>query len=120
MRYRLHFDPPKTARVLVWAALSGLLLWWLRWGSELVEITSYYRIRRSVPYIWNSFHEELPDVGNAQALDAIYWVALAVMVAGILALFWLALAPDDARVETASDGTSLDEPDVIAPVATVE
>ena len=93
MRDRLHLDPSRAGRILVWAALSGVLLWWVRWGSELVAITSYYRIRRSVPYIWNTFYEELPEVGNSTALDAIYWLAIVVMVAGVLALLWLALAP---------------------------
>jgi hypothetical protein len=82
-----------TARVLVWAGLSVLLLWYLRWGSESVSITSYYHIRRSVPYIRNAFHEGLPQIGNETMLDIVYWAAIATSVIGVLALLWLALTP---------------------------
>jgi hypothetical protein len=82
-----------TARVLVWAGLSALFLWYLHWGSEIISITAYYHIRRSVPYIWDSFHSGLPDIGNSTMLDIVYWAALGASVAGVLALFWLALTP---------------------------
>jgi hypothetical protein len=121
MRDRLHLDPTKTARILVWAALSGMLLWWLRWGSEVVAIYSYYRIRHSVRYIWDQFYEELPEVGNATALDAVYWLAVAVMVAGVLALFWLALAPDESEADaTRPVAARPDESDGHDPIVALE
>lgn len=92
-RFRLHELP--LAQVLVWAALSGSLLYWLRWGSELVAITSYFHIRHSVPYLWNKFHNGLPDIGNERMLDVVYWSCIAVAVVGVLALFWLALTPSE-------------------------
>jgi hypothetical protein len=95
MRERFKANNLLTARVITWVALSALLLWYLRWGSELVSVTSYYHIRRSVPYIWNAFHEGLPEIGNETALDFVYWACLAVAVVGVLALFWLALTPSD-------------------------
>lgn len=95
MRERLGRSKPRMAQVLVWAALSALFLWYLRWGSEMVAITSYYHIERSVPYIWNSFHEGLPEIGNGTALDIVYWSCIAVAVVGVLALFWLALTPSE-------------------------
>jgi hypothetical protein len=95
MRQRLERNDLLTARVLIWAALSALVLWYVRWGSELVAITPYYHIRRSVPYIWNAFHKGLPDIGNGTALDIVYWTCIAVVVVGVLALFWLALTPSD-------------------------
>jgi hypothetical protein len=95
MRERFKRNDFLTARVLVWVALSVLLLWYLRWGSELVSITSYYHIRRSVPYIWNAFHEGLPEIGNESALALVYWSCIAVTVIGVLALFWLALTPSE-------------------------
>lgn len=103
MPERRLFGLNPMARVLVWAALSGALLVWLRWGSVLVEITYYYRIRRSVPYVWNKFHHGLPDAGSPRALDVLYWSAIIVMIAGVLALLWLALAPDDASGREASE-----------------
>ena len=93
MRERIERNNLLMARVIIWAALSALLLWYLRWGSELVSVTSYYHIRRSVPYIWNAFHKGLPEIGNETALDIVYWACLAVAVVGVLALFWLALMP---------------------------
>lgn len=95
MRDRFKPSELLTARVLTWAALSALVLWYLRWGSELVAITSYYHIRRSVPYIWNRFHQGLPEIGNSTALDLVYWSCIAVALIGVLALFWLALTPSD-------------------------
>lgn len=95
MRERFKRNDLFYARVVVWAALSVLLLWYLRWGSEVVSITAYFHIRRSTPYIWNAFHGGLPDIGNGTALDVVYWSCLAVTVLGVLALFWLALTPSD-------------------------
>jgi hypothetical protein len=95
MRERFTSNNLLLARVIIWAALSVLLLWYLRWGSELVSVTSYYHIRRSVPYIWNAFHEGLPEIGNETALDIVYWSCLAATVVGVLALFWLALTPSE-------------------------
>jgi hypothetical protein len=95
MRRRYERNDLLIARVLIWAALSALLLWYLRWGSELVAVTPYYHIRRSVPYIWNAFHEGLPEIGNETALDGVYWACLAVALIGVLALFWLALTPSE-------------------------
>ena len=82
-----------TARVLVWAGLSVLFLWYLRWGSEIISLTSYYHMRRSVPSIWNAFHSGLPEIGNSTMLDIVYWAAMGASVVGVLALFWLALIP---------------------------
>ncbi len=95
MRERIEQHTLLTARVIIWTALSVLLLGYLRWGTELVSITTYYHIRRSVPYIWNSFHSGLPEIGNARALDVVYWACLGGTVLGVLALFWLALIPSD-------------------------
>lgn len=95
MRARVAQSHLFTARVIVWAALSALLLWYVRWGSEIISITAYYHIRRSVPYIWNTFHDGLPEVGTQAFLDVVYWAAIAVTVLGVLALFWLALTPSE-------------------------
>ncbi|HET9661579.1 MAG TPA: hypothetical protein VFP05_14685 [Thermomicrobiales bacterium] len=103
MRQRFERNHLLTARVLIWAALSALLLWYLRWGSELVAITPYYHIRRSAPYIWNAFHKGLPDIGNETALDIVYWSSITVVVVGVLALFWLALTPSDKEAVEPAD-----------------
>ncbi|MFT4037364.1 MAG: hypothetical protein QM692_04225 [Thermomicrobiales bacterium] len=95
MRDRFHPSHLLTARIIVWAALSAIFLWYLRWGSETVSITSYYHIRRSVPYIWNAFHDGLPDAGNQTLLDIVYWGAIAASVLGVIALLWLALIPSE-------------------------
>lgn len=108
MRARFGQSHLQLARLIVWLALSGLLLWYLRWGSEIISITSYYHIRRSVPYIWNTFHTGLPEIGNDAMLDLVYWAAIAVTVLGILALFWLALAPSQKeRAEPDPDQSSI-------------
>ena len=91
------------ARLLVWAGLSALFLWYLRWGSEIISLTSYYHMRQSVPYVWDAFHSELPDIGNSTMLDVVYWVAIGTSVVGVLALFWLALVPS-AREAADPDG----------------
>lgn len=82
------------ARLLVWLALSASLLGYMRWGTELTSVTSFYFIRRSVPEIWNAFYQGLPDIGNARALDAMYWGSIVVVVSGVLVLLWLALEPE--------------------------
>jgi len=87
-------DRSFTARLLVWLALSAALFGYIRWGSELTSVTSFYFIRRSVPEIWGAFHEGLPEIGNARALDAIYWASIAGLIVGVLALLWLALEPE--------------------------
>lgn len=95
MRERFAQSHLLIARVVVWGALSALLLWYLRWGSEIISITSYYRIRRSVPSIWSEFHDGLPEAGNQTLLDIVYWAAIAATVLGVLALLWLALLPSE-------------------------
>jgi hypothetical protein len=90
----LQADRGFIARLLVWAVLSAALLGYIRWGSELTAVTSFFFIRRSVPEIWNSFHEGLPEIGNARALEAVYWTSIAALIVGVLALMWLALAPE--------------------------
>lgn len=87
-------DPGSVARFLVWLALSASLLGYMRWGSEITAVTSFYFIRRSVPEIWNAFYRGLPEIGNARALDAMYWGSIVVAVAGVLVLLWLALEPE--------------------------
>lgn len=96
-----------TARVLVWAALSALLLWYVHWGSELVSFTSYYHVRRSVPAIWDAFNSGLPEAGNQSLLDIVYWVAIATSVLGVLALLWQTLIPSER--ESAEPGTGQDQ-----------
>lgn len=93
MRKRFETTSHLAARVLIWASLSALLLWYVRWGSELVSITSYYHIRRSTPFIWSKFHQGLPEIGNKAALDIVYWGCIGVCVIGVLVLLWLALTP---------------------------
>jgi hypothetical protein len=87
------------ARLLVWLALSVALLGYIRWGSELTSVTSFYFIRRSVPEIWGAFYDGLPEIGNARALDAVYWVSIVALIVGVLALVWLALTPEPADGE---------------------
>ena len=99
MKRRLQADRGFIARLLVWAALSAALLGYIRWGSELTAVTSFYFIRRSVPEIWGKFHGGLPEIGNAQALDAVYWISIAALTVGVLALLWLALAPEPIEPE---------------------
>ena len=88
------------ARLLIWLALSAALLGYIRWGSELTAVTSFYFIRRSVPEIWGAFYDGLPEIGNARALDGIYWVSIVTLIIGVLALVWLALTPEAAENET--------------------
>lgn len=87
------------ARLLVWLAMSVAFLGYLRWGSEITAVTSYYFIRRSVPEIWGSFHRGLPEIGNARALDAVYWGSIGAVVVGVLAMLWLALEPEPERTD---------------------
>lgn len=87
------------ARVLVWGALSAALLGYLRWGAESTAVTSYYFIVRSVPEIWSRFYEGLPEIGNARLLDAVYWICIGASIAGVLALLWIALDPEDGESE---------------------
>jgi hypothetical protein len=82
------------ARLLVWLALSAALLGYIGWGRETTSITSFFFIRRSVRDIWGYFYEGLPDIGNARALDTVYWVSIGVALVGVLALIWLALEPE--------------------------
>lgn len=96
-RLRNH-DSGFVARLFVWLAMSLALLGYIRWGSELTAVTSFYFIRRSVPEIWDSFHSGLPEIGNPRALDAIYWASIGVLILGVLALLWLALEPDRAEL----------------------
>ncbi len=86
------------SRIIVWAALSALLLGYVRWGSEVVSITSFYHVRRSVPSIWRAFRRGLPDVASGTAMNVVYAVSLGILLVGVLALVWLALDPaeDDA------------------------
>lgn len=105
MRERLQRDHMTVARVVVWAALSLGLLYWLRWGSLSVSITSYYKIRRTVPHIWGTFADDLPSVGSAWALTLVYWSCIVVMIVGVLAMLWLALESDP-EVAAASDNQS--------------
>jgi len=90
----LQADSVFVARLLVWGALSAALLGYVRWGSELTSVTSFYFIRRSVPEIWGYFHDGLPEIGNGRALDAVYWTSIAAFIVGVLALIWIALAPE--------------------------
>ena len=96
----LQVDRGFVARLLVWVALSAALLGYIRWGSELTSVTSFYFIRRSVPEIWEYFHDGLPEIGNARALDAVYWTSIVAFIVGALALLWIALAPEPAEPES--------------------
>lgn len=87
-------NQPRWGRVLVWLTLSGSLLAYIRWGSETTAVSSFYFIRRSVPSIWGYFFDGLPVIGNARLLGAVYWVCVATLLLGTLALLWLALEPD--------------------------
>lgn len=82
------------AQVIVWLALSGSLLAYIRWGTERTAVTSFYFVRRSVPGIWGYFLDGLPEIGNARVLDVIFWSAIAALIVGVLALLWLALEPE--------------------------
>lgn len=93
------------ARLVVWVALSGALLGYIRWGSELTAVTSFYFIRRSVPEIWGYFYDGLPEIGNPRALDAVYWASIGACLIGALALIWLALAPEPPATEAETDLT---------------
>lgn len=105
MKRALDFDRERSGRLLVWLTLSAALLGYIRWGTELTAVTSFYFIRRSVPEIWGYFQVGLPEIGNARALDALYWVSIGTLIIGVLALLWLALEPDDEVAgAVASDG----------------
>lgn len=88
-------------RVVVWSALSVLLLWYLWRGTETVAFSSFYTVRRSVPSIWNTFHASLPQIGNKTLLEIVFAVATATLLLGVLALFWLALIPSDDEIRDA-------------------
>ncbi len=99
MKSTLPRDRLFVARLLVWLALSAALLGYVRWGTELTSVTSFYFIRRSVPDIWGYFHKGLPEIGNPGALDAVYWVSIGAVLIGVLALLWLALEPEQIETE---------------------
>lgn len=94
MASALKTGPVKVGRLIVWLALSGSLLAYIRWGTELTAVTSFYSIRRSVPSIWGFFHDGLPEVGNGRVLELVFWSSLVALIGGVLALFWLALEPE--------------------------
>ncbi len=94
MKLTLPRDRAFVARLLVWLALTVSILGYIRWGSELTSVTSFYFIRRSVPDIWGYFFKGLPEIGNPRALEAVYWGSISVLLVGVLALLWLALAPE--------------------------
>ncbi len=99
----MKWTPPRdrafVARLLVWLALSASLLGYVRWGTELTSVTSFYFIRRSVPEIWGYFHKGLPEIGNSGALDAVYWASIGTVLIGVLAMLWLALEPEPVETE---------------------
>ncbi len=86
------------ARVIVWLGLSVLLLWYLWRGTESIAFSSFYHVRRSVPSIWNAFHTSLPKIGNGAMLEIVFAIAVATLLLGVLALFWLALIPSDDEI----------------------
>ncbi|MCA9858734.1 MAG: hypothetical protein KC438_03390 [Thermomicrobiales bacterium] len=93
MRDRLQAHPMVLARALVWGVLTVALLGYLWFGTELVAMNRYYNVRYSVPSIWDQFYEGLPEVGNQQVLDIVFWVCIAVLIPGVLALGWMAFDP---------------------------
>ena len=94
MAKRLDLDHGFVARLLVWLALTAAFLAYIFRGRELTSVTDFYLIRRSVPEIWGFFQDGLPQIGNPELLDAIYWLSIVVVTLGSLALFWFALAPN--------------------------
>ena len=82
------------SRLLVWLALSIALLGYIGWGRELTSVTNFFFIRRSVREIWGYFYDGLPAIGNARALDAVYWLSIGAVLIGVLALIWFALEPE--------------------------
>lgn len=97
----------RTARIIVWVVLGAAFLSYLRWGSELISRTSFFQIRRSVPSIWNSFYQGLPEIANRTLLDVVYSIALATVIVGALTLIWLASVPsEDEVVQNDHESTS--------------
>ena len=103
MRDGIEPTTMRIARIIVWLGLSAALLSYLRWGTELVSMTAYFKVRRSVPSIWKTFYRGLPDIANGTVLDIVYATALAVVIVGVLALLWLALIPGAGEISPADD-----------------
>ena len=99
MNPTLPRDQAFVARLLVWLALCVSLLGYIRWGTELTSVTSFYFIRRSVPEIWGYFRKGMPEIGNSGALDAVYWASIGAVLVGVLALIWLAMEPEQRETE---------------------
>lgn len=95
MRDGIEPNTMRTARIVIWLALSVALLSYLRWGSEIVSTTRFLQTRRSAPSIWNTFYRGLPEIANGAVLDIVYSTALAAVIVGTLALIWLALIPGE-------------------------
>ena len=104
---RLQSRPVFLVRALLWGALTAALFGYLRFGTELVAMSRYYRVRYSVSSIWNRFYDGLPEVANQQVLDIVFWICVAVLVSGVLALGWMAFDPlgdgQPVEAETADD-----------------
>lgn len=95
MREHIESANTRLGQVIVWVAFSTAFLSYLRWGSEIVSLAPYYHIRRSVPSIWNAFYRDLPRGMNGMVTNFLYSISLAVMIFGVLVLFWFALSPDE-------------------------
>ena len=119
MMQRREIDHRFTARIIVWLAMCIAFLGYIRWGTELTSVTSFYFIRRSVPEIWSYFHDGLPQIGNDRLLDLVYWAGISGFVVGALALFWLALGRD-ASDSVAADPTVSDSKEPASAVQRVE
>jgi hypothetical protein len=106
---------PDTFRIVVWAALAAPLVIYVLVVPVRARLDRGVIERHRSSSIWTTMADELPQVAAQSLLVAAFWLGLALFMAGVLVLLWLALAGVDqgAPPETAADSwepASADDP----------
>ncbi len=95
-------EPQEQGRSLVPLAVFGVtslaFLLYLAFGTIEARIWRYGRLYfedRTIRHVWAYFGDRLPDMPGQPVIQALYWISLAVIVAGAVVGLWLFLVPDE-------------------------
>jgi hypothetical protein len=78
----------------VWAAATLGFLAYVIFGSVEIRLWRFGRLTfedRRITHVWSYFGDRVPDLPGGGAIDALYWVSLAMMVLATIVGLWLIL-----------------------------
>jgi hypothetical protein len=93
---------------IVWLVSIGTILVVVFGGSVSGFLGGGQTDRRPIRDVWRAMHDDLPEVGASLFLSFAYWLALAVVLAGVIAILWFTSQSPRVEAIATNDAPDLD------------